>query len=124
MGGIDEPLDQARTAVDKVADGMDVGLTALSREGEVVFSSIEEAIRKLDFRSDLGDVLDDCLRIAAETGCGRRPAIAAGNEAIDRFSAKIFKTYTMAQERVIHERFLPVIGAPVAEAWPADDDER
>lgn len=122
IGGIDEPLDQARTAVDRVADGMSVGLTALSREGEVVFSSIEEAIRKLDFRSDLGDVLDDCLRIAAEQDVGLAQPMRAGTDAIDVFSAKIYKTYTMSQERAIHERFLPVIAAPVAAAV-ADDDE-
>jgi hypothetical protein len=121
MSGMDAPLDQARNAVDKVADGMNVGLTALSREGEVVFSAIEEAIRKLDFRSDLGDVLDDCLRIAAEENTGAPAQVAAGIEAIDLLSARIYKTYTMAQERAIHERFLPVSAAPVAEA--ADDDE-
>ena len=123
MSGIDEPLDQARTAVDKVANGMDVGLTALSREGEVVFSSIEEAIRKLDFRSDLGDVLDDCLRIAAEQDLGLAQPIGAGTEAIDLFSAKIYKTYTMAQERAIHERFLPIVTAPAAEVADEDDED-
>ncbi|MGV3551042.1 chemotaxis protein [Rhizobium sp.] len=122
MGGIDMPLEQARTAVDKVAEGMNVGLGALSREGEVVFLAIEEAIRKLDFRSDLGDVLDDCLSIAAHEDGGIDAPIQAGTAAIDLFSAKIYKTYTMAQERAIHEHFLPVIAAPVA-AVAADDDE-
>jgi hypothetical protein len=103
--GIDEPLEMARFAVDKVADEMSVGLAALSGKGDTVFQCIEQAIRKLDFRSDLGDVLDDCLTIAASDDAGVASPMPAGNTAIDVLSAKIFKTYTMAQERSIHHRF-------------------
>lgn len=120
MDGMDGPLEQARIAVDTVAEGMTHGLADLSRRGEDVFSAIEQAIRSLDFRSDLGDVLDECLNIAAAETYGGSVTVEAGTEAIDLLSARIYKTYTMAQERAIHERFLPVIAAP---AIAADDDE-
>lgn len=126
MDGIGEPLANARLSVDKVSEGMDAGLASLSREGGVVFESIEKAIRQLDFRSDLGDVLDDCLAIAAADDRGLSAPLSSSDAAIATLSARIFKTYTMAQERVIHQRFLPVVDTP-ASTEPvlagADDDE-
>jgi len=127
--GIDEPLEMARFAVDKVADEMSVGLAALSGKGDAVFQCIEQAIRKLDFRSDLGDVLDDCLTIAASDDAGVAAPMATGNTAIDVLSAKIFKTYTMAQERSIHHRFFTTtdVASTAAEANASatveDDDD-
>lgn len=124
--GIDEPLELARFAVDKVADGMSVGLEALSGKGDAVFDCIEKAIRTLDFRSDLGDVLDDCLKIAAIEDVGTTAPLPAGHEAIDLLSSRIFKTYTMVQERTIHQRFFPVTeAAPSAGGTsdPVDDDD-
>lgn len=121
--GIDEPLDMARSAVDAVAEQMSVGLQQLSDKGGAVFACIESAIRKLDFRSDLGDVLDDCLRIAKAEDMGALGPISAGHEAIDGLSSRIFKSYTMAQERVIHQRFLPLPEAASAAAPMAAADE-
>jgi hypothetical protein len=112
--GIDEPLEMARFAVDKVSDEMAVGLDALSGKGDAVFDCIEKAIRKLDFRSDLGDVLDDCLSMAAADDTGRAAPMPAGHTAVDVLSAKIFKTYTMAQERTIHQRFFAATEAAAA----------
>src|SRR5690606_14814558 len=103
-----------------------VGLEALSGKGDAVFDCIEKAIRTLDFRSDLGDVLDDCLKIAAMEDVGTTAAMPAGHAAIDLLSSRIFKTYTMVQERALHQRFLPVSEAgPSAEASAADgvDDD-
>jgi hypothetical protein len=126
--GIDEPLEMARFAVDKVADEMAVGLNALSGKGDAVFQCIEQAIRKLDFRSDLGDVLDDCLNMAASDDTGVAAPMPAGHAAIDMLSAKIFKTYTMVQERTIHQRFFTAVEvASATEAASAaasvDDDD-
>lgn len=125
--GVDEPLEMARFAVDKVADEMSVGLAALSGKGDAVFDCIEKAIRKLDFRSDLGDVLDDCLNIAADEDAGPAAQVPAGHRAIDLLSSKIFKTYTMAQERTIHQRFFAVTetAAPAQAKGAADsvDDD-
>jgi hypothetical protein len=126
--GIDEPLEMARFAVDKVADEMAVGLNALSGKGDAVFQCIEQAIRKLDFRSDLGDVLDDCLNMAASDDTGVAAPMPAGHAAIDMLSAKIFKTYTMVQERTIHQRFFTAVEAASATeaasaAASVDDDD-
>jgi hypothetical protein len=126
--GIDEPLEMARFAVDKVADEMSVGLEALSGKGNAVFECIETAIRKLDFRSDLGDVLDDCLKIAAIEDAGVAAPMPAGCDAIDILSAKIFKTYTMAQERSIHQRFFTATEVasatqPTSTTNSVDDDD-
>jgi hypothetical protein len=122
---VDGPLERAREAVDLVSEQMAQGLEVLSERGGKVFQSIEEAIRKLDFRSDLGDVLDDCLALAASGDRGVDAPIHSGVEAIDRLSAQIFKTYTMVQERTIHQRFLPVPanGTTVETAAAEDDDD-
>lgn len=124
-GSIDEPLDQARAAVDKAAEAMSVGLVALSAEGEAVFDCIDKAIRKLDFRSDLGDVLDDCMNIAALDDQGAAEPLATDHAAIEMLSARIFKTYTMVQERDVHRRFFAMSETPAA-AQPtaaSDDDD-
>lgn len=126
--GIDEPLEMARFAVDKVADEMSVGLEALSGKGDAVFACIEQAIRKLDFRSDLGDVLDDCLNMAASDDTGVAAPMPPGHAAIDSLAAKIFRTYTMAQERAIHQRFfstteVALATATVNTAVSVDDDD-
>jgi hypothetical protein len=126
--GIDEPLEMARFAVDKVADEMSVGLETLSDKGDAVFDCIEKAVRKLDFRSDLGDVLDDCLKIAAIEDTGIATPMLAGHQAIDLLSSRIFKTYTMVQERAIHQRFFAATEAASATENTAgadgmDDDD-
>jgi hypothetical protein len=123
LSSVDAPLEHARSAVDKVADGMSIGLEALQREGGAVFSAIEEAIRKLDFRSDLGEVLEDCLEISAGRNSGRPERLSGGVEIVDRLSANIYNSYTMAQERAIHERFLPVSAVPAAVSFDDDDDD-
>ena len=125
-GGIDEPLDRARSAVDNAAESMASGLIALSQEGEAVFDCIEKAIRKLDFRSDLGDVLDDCIQIAAADDHGIEAPLSTDLAAIEALSARIFKTYTMVQERDVHRRFFAVSEnavAPEPSAALDDDDD-
>lgn len=121
--GIDEPLEMARFAVDKVADEMSVGLEALSGRGDAVFDCIEEAMRKLDFRSDLGDVLDDCLKIAAIEDAGPAAPMPAGNDAVDQLSASIFRSYTMVQERAIHQRFFAATEAAPSGVDGIDEDD-
>ena len=121
--GFDEPLEQARMAVDKAAEAMSSGLVALSREGESVFDAIEKAIRKLDFRSDLGDVLDDCIKIAADDDRGIAGPLATDQPAIEALSAHIFKTYTMVQERDVHRRFFAVSERADAPGPAASDDD-
>lgn len=123
---IDEPLAKAHKAIETVAEQMSSGLALLAEKGGSVFESIEKAIRTLDFRSDLGDVIDDCLRIAAAEDRGASTPIPAGCDVINAFSARIYKTYTMAQERVIHQQFLPVVESPAATAasgTSVDDDD-
>lgn len=125
-GGIDEPLERARTAVDNAAEAMASGLVALSQEGEAVFDCIEKAIRKLDFRSDLGDVLDDCIQIAASDDHGIDAPLPTDHAAIEALSSRIFKTYTMVQERDVHRRFFTLsetTSVPEPAAASDDDDD-
>lgn len=123
--GNGDPLSEARLAIDAAAQAMSVGLASLSREGESVFGSIERAIRTLDFRSDLGDVLDDCLAMAASNDNSSDALVGEENAAINGLSSRIFSIYTMAQEREIHRLFLPMSCAaagPEVEIGSSDDD--
>ncbi|PWE52906.1 chemotaxis protein [Metarhizobium album] len=121
--GGSHPLDVARREVDTAANEMSAGLVALSGEGEVVFACIAEAIRRLDFRSDLGDVLDDCLAVAGSGDVMPSTPIDAGIAAIEQLSARIFQIYTMTQEREIHRRFLSVSQTTPLVTFPGTDVE-
>lgn len=125
LDGVDEPLAMARGAVDTVSAEMASGLDLLAEKGGAVFECIEKAIRTLDFRSDLGEVIDECRDIAEAEDSGVQVALAAGDETIDAFSARIYKSYTMASERAIHQRYLPVVetAAPAATVASTGDDD-
>lgn len=118
------PLNQARAAVDDAEVRMSTGLAALSAQGASVFSSIDGAIRTLDFKSDLGDVLDECVEMAAvPAAIAQASPIAEGDPVIDVFSTRIFSIYTMDQERIVHRRFLPVRLTGVVDAAASDVED-
>ena len=124
-GNISEPLNAALEVIRKVSTRMDESIAEFEREGQEVFTKVSAAIGTLDFESELGKVLEDCAASAwqiADLGDGDVSDLAG---ALGELSGRIFKTYTMASEREIHQRILPVAdaedGAPPTAAV-ADDD--
>jgi hypothetical protein len=106
-GDLREPLNDALEAISRAKGQMETGLEDLATEGQAVFSRISAAVIKLDFESELGDVLNECRQVAGELASGGAPDISAFAEKIQPFSARIYELYTMAQERDVHLRYLP-----------------
>ncbi|WP_323688688.1 hypothetical protein [Rhizobium sp. AN83] len=104
---------------------METGLQDLATEGQAVFSRISAAVIKLDFESELGDVLKECHHVASGLAAGGAGDISGFAEKIQPFSARIYKIYTMAQERDVHLRYLPVdlASGQKAPATVEDDDD-
>lgn len=124
-GDLREPLNEALEAISHAKGQMETGLQDLATEGQAVFSRISAAVIKLDFESELGDVLKECHHVASGLAAGGAGDISGFAEKIQPFSARIYKIYTMAQERDVHLRYLPVDLAPgqKAPATVEDDDD-
>jgi methyl-accepting chemotaxis protein len=126
-GGADisQPLNQALAAICHVSERMDASVGEFEREGQEVFTKVSAAIATLDFESELGEVLDDCVQTAdglANVAEGDISDIAA---AVTGLSSRIFKIYTMVSERDTHLSYLPmeaVEEAPVAARIESDED--
>lgn len=127
ISNIAGPLQDALSAIQGVSAEMEKGLGEFASEGQAVFSRISAAVTKLDFESELGDVLNECLSLAADLSPGNVPDLSGLAEKTAPLSAQIYRIYTMAHERDIHARYLPSGGtsALVEEAPKAAivDDE-
>jgi methyl-accepting chemotaxis protein len=114
------PLGNALQAITSVSASMDESLDAFNAEGDAVFGRIAAAVGALDFESSLGAVLEACVDIAAEMASAigdPRPALAAAP-----LSEAIYRTYTMAQEREIHQSVFPMDGiTPASEPRTASE---
>lgn len=103
-----QPLREALEAVTGAKNEMEAGMEELAREGQAVFSRISSAVVKLDFENELGNVLDECCGVSAGLLVGGSMDVSAMAEKILPFSTRIYKLYTMSQERDIHAQYLPV----------------
>lgn len=119
------PLAAAQAAVAEAATEMDEGMQALDEQGNAVFGRIAAAVRSLDFEQALGALLADCVDIATDMAAGQ-PEVPSADVA-GALSARIHAIYTMAEEREIHRRFLPLpAGSDITTgsvAMAGDDDD-
>ncbi|MDO5896960.1 chemotaxis protein [Agrobacterium sp. Azo12] len=123
---LSQPLRDALAAVTGAKTEMESGMEDLAREGQAVFSRISSAVVKLDFENELGNVLDECCGLSASVLNGGSIDVASIGEKIQPFSNRIYKLYTMAQERDIHAQYFPVDLAPAKEkvtSSSVDDDD-
>jgi len=126
-GSLAENLTDAVGSIRAAANVMDEELKVLAEHGREVASKINLMIGKLDFEHDLGETLARCATVL-EDAAGMEIAniddIAAQIAPLDR---KIFKLYTMAQERSVHRAIIPAIeeeaAAPAATPAAAENDE-
>ncbi|WP_244477613.1 MULTISPECIES: chemotaxis protein [unclassified Rhizobium] len=126
--GLEERLNGAVSNIRTTANAMEDELATLSEHGREVATQISLMIAKLDFQHDLGEILsassDELLTIA-----GADIASSEGLEAVlAPLSQRVFKTYTMVQERNVHHAVIPPLEgfeAPAATPAPAaqDDDD-
>jgi hypothetical protein len=90
-----------------------------------VFTKVSAAIGSLDFESELGEVLDDCVATAneiADVADGDISDIAAD---VAELGNRIHRIYTMASERDIHRSYFAVDAvaeAPAAVKATTDEE--
>jgi len=105
---------------------MENELKVLAENGREVATKISLLIGKLDFQRDLGEVFASCADLL-ESAAGTEVAdISDLTDAIAPLDRKIFKHYTMVQERSIHRDIIPASedSAPApAETVKAESDE-
>lgn len=123
---ISRPLNEALAAISDVSRKMEADIEVFEQEGQEVFSRVSAAIATLDFESELGDVLMDCVT-AANSLAATSPAGDLSDLAgqVAGLGSKIYRTYTMASERDIHRQFFPVEdgGEETAAAPAVQSDE-
>jgi methyl-accepting chemotaxis protein len=101
------PLGEVLRTITNAKDQINLGVDALAEEGQQVFSRIGSAVIKLDFESELGDTFNDCCEISAKLSHGTASDVSEFAETFDSLNHKIYRLYTMAQERDIHLAYLP-----------------
>lgn len=128
-GGLGESLTSAVGTIRSAANLMEEELTVLAEHGREVANKINLMIGKLDFQHDLGEVLARCASVLEETAGAEIADISDLAELVEPLDRKIFKLYTMVQERNVHRGIIPATeeaastaAAPEA-AKPADDED-
>lgn len=97
-------LDFASDTLRGVCDVAIRHLSDVTTNGSVVSERIGKIVSTLDFRSDLGNHLEDCRRYFSNA----RGAEGLTDPRLAEFSARLFDVYTMASERDIHRALLPI----------------
>jgi uncharacterized protein YukE len=124
---LDERLSGAVDSLRSAANAMEGELATLSEHGREVASKITLSISKLDFQHDLGEVLSTCADTLDEMAGPYMADISDLEDIITPLSERIFKVYTMSQERVVHRDLIPAAnGAPiltVVETAKKDDED-
>jgi hypothetical protein len=122
---ISQPLNEALVAIRQVSSRMEGSIHEFEREGQEVFTKVSAAIGTLDFESELGEVLDDCVRTANELAELAEGDISDVAHQVAGLSSRIYKIYTMAPERDVHLAYFPMDAAeePVAAPAAAASDE-
>lgn len=119
---LDERLRRALERISAVGQAMENDLANLAQEGAGGVAEMNAALQRLDFRADLGDILQRC---AEELHSDTYQAIDMSDlqPAIDAIGPKINRIYTMAAERELHAA---ILGTAVPEQAPltvlSDDD--
>ncbi|MEF0940639.1 chemotaxis protein [Rhizobium sp. BR 362] len=122
---LDERLISAVDAIRTAANIMDGELETLSAHGREVANKIMLSIGKLDFQRDLGEILANCADTLEDMAGSEMADVSDLEQIIAPLSARIFKTYTMAQERNVHRDIIAMEAsvAPVAAPAKADDED-
>jgi uncharacterized protein YukE len=120
-GGLAENLTTAVADIRTAADTMEAELKTLSEHGREVAGKINLLIGTLDFQKDLGDVLAGCADTLEDAAGAEIADISDFAEAIAPLDRKIFKLYTMVQERNVHRNIIAAVEeAAAVEPEPAN----
>ncbi|WP_064694370.1 methyl-accepting chemotaxis protein [Rhizobium aegyptiacum] len=126
-GGLDESLTSAVDNIRSAANVMEDELKVLAENGGEVATKIRLLIGKLDFQHDLGDVLACSADLLVNVAGAEIADISDLAETIAPLDCKIFKLYTMVQERNTHRGIIPAsvddTAAPVETPKEQDDED-
>ncbi|MGR4846709.1 chemotaxis protein [Rhizobium sp. LARHSG275] len=106
-GNLGESLTSAVGNIRSAANLMENELKVLAENGREVATKISLLIGKLDFQHDLGEVLAGCADLLEGVAGTDVADISDLAEMIAPLDRKIFKHYTMVQERNIHRDVIP-----------------
>jgi hypothetical protein len=107
-------------------DAVDAELVSLAQQGEAVVEALSQAAGRLDFRREIGTILDEAADDFAARAGEETPWVDDLAEPLGGLLAQAAKCYTMAQEREVHGRRTAGLAfdapcAPVAAAPAAAD---
>jgi hypothetical protein len=121
---LDERLSSAAGNLRTAANVVESELAVLSEHGREVASKITLSISKLDFQHDLGETLSICADTLSDMAGPYIADISDLEDVVGPLSERIFKVYTMSQERVVHRDIIPAgDGAAAAPVEAAKNDE-
>jgi hypothetical protein len=118
-------LNGAINRIRKAGDAMELDLVAVAQQGSTVVDSLRRAAGRLDFQREIGVILDQAageLATMAGPDAVRTDDIVA---VLGPLLAKLAKSYTMAQEREVHQALvgdLALAAAPAAVVQSDPDD--
>ncbi|AIC28888.1 hypothetical protein IE4771_CH03822 [Rhizobium etli bv. mimosae str. IE4771] len=119
-GGLGESLTSAVGNIRSAADMMEKELKVLAENGREVATKIGLLIGKLDFQRDLGEVFARCADVLNGAAGSEVADISDLAEAIAPLDRKIFRHYTMVQERNIHRDIIPASEDSAPASAPAE----
>jgi flagellin-specific chaperone FliS len=97
----------------RASTGTEEELPVLAEHGRELATAMLQTLGKLDFETDLGEMLTDCANSLSATA-GAPPAdVSDLGEIVARLGVRIFDIYTTAQEREVHRDIIPA-AAPAA----------
>lgn len=99
---LDERLERALSRIREAGDKMESGFDGLSTQSEFAEGEMSKSLARLNFDTDLGDVLRQCADGLALDR--RHTSSAPEGAATQLLGQRILKLYTMASERELHAR--------------------
>jgi hypothetical protein len=116
-------LGDAAARIRRAGDGAENDLAEAAQQGAEVVDMLQRAAGRFDFQRQIGSVLDEAAEaLWAQAGDDE---IATDDIAptLRPMMDRLFKTYTMAQERDVHRAMVETLGESVPEAPAADDPD-
>jgi hypothetical protein len=112
-------LEIAAASIRQARDHTEKDIAAIGAKGDAVLTTLSLSTERLNFQSEIGDLLDeiaDELAALCQGALSRQDAIP---EMLERSLGVISECYTMAQERDIHRAFLDGLGLAPQQPLPA-----
>lgn len=117
-------LGEATARIRKAGDGAERDLAEVARQGAHVVDMLQRAAGRFDFQRQIGSVLDQAAHALTTKAGQAEIAIDDLGPVLRPWMDRLFKHYTMAQEREVHQALAAGLGEASAAAHaPADEDE-